>query len=69
MKELLQKQKTLTIAQELSLIASVPAYSQGQHIFIKYGIDKFDVSKIQQLVNIMGIELAERVISQEANDK
>lgn len=63
MKELLSKQKALTIASELNQIVNAPGYSHVQHIFIKYGIDRFDPIKIQELINIMGIELAGRIIN------
>ncbi|NBV06637.1 MAG: hypothetical protein EBS06_05315 [Proteobacteria bacterium] len=68
MENLVKNQKTLTLAQELDKIANVPAYNDVKEIFIKYGIDRFDPFKIQQLVNIIGITLAGRVI-EEANLK
>jgi hypothetical protein len=64
MENLVKNQKTLTLAQELYKIANVPAYNHVKEIFIKYGIDRFDPCKIQQLGNIIGITLAERVVKE-----
>lgn len=62
MKEIIKKQKTLILAQELQKIANVACYSDIKDIFIKYGIDRFDPCRIQNLINMIGIELSSRIL-------
>lgn len=63
MQKLIEKQKTLTLAEELYKIANTNSYHDVKDIFIKYEIIRFDVCNIQQLVNLIGIELAERILN------
>lgn len=62
MKEIIKKQKTLILAQELQKISNSASYSEIKDIFGKYGIDRFDPCKIQNLINIFGIELSSRIL-------